>query len=267
MSLTLIAPPPPRKQIVLGFPSPGGACLSYETARALYRGSAKHDVALLLSVGSWDGFNNLWASALNLAEAGQATHFAMLHCDIAAEEGWLDILAEELERLDADMISAIVPLKDARGVTSSGIADPADRWHPLRRFTMCECFRLPETFSAADAGHEGACLLHNDGCWMADLRQEKFRREYPDGRLVADFQFPREIFRDPADGKFHVRAESEDWFFSRRLFELGVKSYLTRKVRLTHAGGYSFSNVLPWGSYQHDQDTPAGRALNAAEPG
>ena len=185
-------------------------------------------MALLLSVGSWDGFNNLWASALNLAEAGQATHFAMLHCDIAAEEGWLDILAEELERFDADMISAIVPLKDARGVTSSGIADPADRWHPLRRFTMCECFRLPETFSAADAGHKGACLLHNDGCWMADLRQEKFRREYPDGRLVADFQFPREIFRDPADGKFHVRAESEDWFFSRRLFE-------PRRKELSHA--------------------------------
>jgi hypothetical protein len=261
-----ILQPDARKQIVLGFPSPGGACMSYETARALYRGTQRHDLALLLSVGSWDGFNNLWASALNLAEAGQATHFAMLHADIAPEEGWLDLLADELDRLGADLVSVAVPLKDGRGVTSSGIGDPADPWHPYRRFTVRELFdsSLPETFSAADAGHPGGIFLHNDGCWMCDLRQEAFRSTDAEGRLIADFHFPREVFRDGADGKFKVRAESEDWYFSRKLHELGIKSYITRKVRLTHAGGYAFSNVLPWGTYRHDLDTPGGKALEEA---
>ena len=90
-----------RHKIVLGFPTPGGISMSFETARALYRGTQRHDLALLVSVGSWDGFNSLWANALNLAAAGEATHFAMLHADVAPQEGWLDILADELDRKSA----------------------------------------------------------------------------------------------------------------------------------------------------------------------
>ncbi|MGD0781228.1 MAG: hypothetical protein ABSA30_00050 [Candidatus Aminicenantales bacterium] len=271
-----------RHKIVLGFPTPGGISMSFETARALYRGTQRHDLALLVSVGSWDGFNSLWANALNLAAAGEATHFAMLHADVAPQEGWLDILADELDRLQADLVSAIVPLKDARGVTSSGIGDPCDPWHPLKRFTMRELFAgeapnpkseirnkseiqnpkskiLPETFDAADAGFPGGILLHNDGCMMADLRNPIFRQENPDGTLIADFQFPRQVYRDLSDGLLHVRGESEDWYFSRKLHELGARTYVTRKVRLVHVGSHAWTNAVAWGTYEHDQDTKAAR--------
>ncbi len=255
MSIDLIAPIK-RHRVLLGFPYAGTPCMGFNTARALYHSSQEHSAALLGAEGSWGNFNVCLAAALNMAASGEITHFAMLHADIAPEEWWLDKLLSEMDRTGVELLSVAVPIKDPRGVTSCGIGNPADRWHPLKRFTMEELYNLPETFDAAGAGFPGYPLLHNDGCIVMDLRCKKFFATDDDG-LRAHFDFPRRIAKNE-DGTFTPQGESEDWFWSRRLHELGVVSAITRKVKLTHDCQFSFPNSGPWGTYANgDEDTKA----------
>ena len=232
--------------------------MSLATARSLYRASNR-DYKIVASQGGWYGFNDLLASVLNLHAAGQATHFCMLHADIECEDFWVDVLVDEVDRLHADLISVAVPIKDFRGVTSCGIQDPTDRWHPLKRFTMREIYDLPETFGAAEAGYPGMGLLHNNGCFCLDLRSSLFHELDEQGVLKARFDFPREVFRGPS-GAYDCRGESEDWYFSRAIHDLGAKTFITRKVKLTHCGGHSFPNTSAWGIYDSDEDSEARRA-------
>src|SRR5215471_7104271 len=44
-------------------------------------------------------------------------YFAMLHSDIEPQPGWLDILYEEMQAMEADVISAVVPIKNDQGTT------------------------------------------------------------------------------------------------------------------------------------------------------
>ncbi len=224
--------------------------------QGVYTSSYKHEWSVSNSSMGWDDMNQLWAEALNSGEQGEITHFAMLHSDIGPNEGWLDVLLEECDRLNADMISVPAPLKDHRGVTSSGIGDPESPWSPLKRFTVRELQEMPETFNQADIGYPNHPLLHNTGCWVADLRKPVFYQVDEKGVLVADFNFPLSIMRDPATGRWTHRRESEDWHFSRKLHQLGANSYVTRKVKLIHFGGGSFRNDQAWGTYERgDEDT------------
>lgn len=123
-----------------------------------------------------ESFNAHWKTALNMQLAGKPVlYFAMLHDDIVPEDFWLDKLLDELERTGADIISAVVPIKDARGLTSIAIDDPDDPWATYRRLTMKEVHGLPETFTAQDclnAGLSGGVLrplLLNTGCWACRM--------------------------------------------------------------------------------------------------
>lgn len=247
-------------KFLLGFPYGGTPCMGFRTSIALHHASRHHQGFLMGADGSWGNFNQILCVALNAAAEGRITHLAFLHSDIAPQEWWVDVLMAELDRLDADMISAVVPIKDPRGVTSCGIGDPDNPWHPLKRFTMQEVWEtLPETFDAGDAGYDPAQfpLLHNDGCFVADLRKPFWRTVNADGELLAAFNFPRRIILGD-DGNFRPEGESEDWYWSRRLFELGAKTYITRLVRLVHTGPFDFPNDGPWGTYTHgDEDTAA----------
>src|ERR1700737_1790039 len=62
------------------------------------------------------GFNELWAHAL--AERTHAlTHFLLLHADIVPwEDTWLSQLHQEMVRVGAQVLSAVSPLKDPRGL-------------------------------------------------------------------------------------------------------------------------------------------------------
>ena len=240
--------------VIVGFPYSGTPCMGFDTAKALYRCSRQHRASIFGISGSWGNFNQILAECLNRASEGKVTHMAFLHADIAPEEWWVDVLMAEMERLGADVVSALVPIKDLRGISSSGIGDSNDRWHPLRRFTMQEAYEFPETFDAKDAGYPGSCLLHNDGCFLMDLRNPIFRKTDDNGVLVASFDFPRRIRL--VDGKFTTEGESEDWYWSRKLHELGAKTYITRKVKLNHEGGFCYPNTGIWGTYQSgDEDT------------
>lgn len=242
--------------LLLGFPGPS---MSFETSHSLYCASLRQPVPIVLgSKGSWDNFNTLWANALNFAAQGQITHFAMIHSDVQAPEGWADTLLDELAARDGDLISAAIPIKDSRGVCSCGIGDQDDPWEPFRRFTVRELAGLPETFDAAGAGYPDRWLLHNNGLWLADLRKPVFHQTDARGVLRAYFDFRREVYRDAKDGLLHVRGESEDWWFSRRLADLGAKTFLTSKVQVAHKGGGNFANFGDWGDYRDgDRDTAA----------
>ncbi len=254
-------------KVMLAMPGP---TLAFATCKGLIEASsAGHDVGLDNSGGSWDNFNTLWAMALNRAAAGEITHFAMLHADIAPQAGWLDVLLEECDKFDADLVSAIVPLKDHSGITSSGLGRLGEPFGgAYRRVAVRELPGLPATFDELDlaraygsAKYARLPLLHNNGCWVCDLRKPVFRAEEPvlvEGRysvaLAAMFAFPRRIVR--FNGQWCVQGESEDWYFSRRLWELGAQTYLTQRVKLSHLdAGTAYPNHGDWGAQEHDQQT------------
>jgi hypothetical protein len=254
MSLGELIVSRPKFQVVVGFPHGGGPCMGPATAHALYRATQHHNGALVTASGSWCNFNRCLAIALTMATQGKCTHFAMLHSDVSPQEFWVDTLIEECERLNADMVSVVIPIKDPRGVTTSGIGNPANRWHPLKRFTMAEVYKLPETFNAEDAGFAGLPLLHSHGCFLADLRKPLWFTMRGE-ELALAWDFTQRIVKSDA-GEYGVEGESEDWQWSRVLHDLGAKTYITRKVRLNHEGSFSFPNTGPWGVYDEgDKDT------------
>lgn len=184
-------------------------------------------------------FNDLWCAALNSRKQG-ITHFAMIHADMIPQHGWLDVLLGELVRLDADVVSAVVPIKSEQGWTSTAVmVDDGDPW-VRRRLTMHEVYDLPETFGAEDVGGP---LLLNTGLWVCRL-------DRPWCEQVC-FEVVNRLVRQ--DGGWHAEAIPEDWLFSAMLNQLGAKLYATRKVSLDHDGTALFTNARPWGAQKTDE--------------
>lgn len=207
-------------------------------------------------------FNILWTDAINCYELGRITHFAMLHGDLQPDEDqrWLDVLIDEMDARDAELVSAHSPIKDHRGLTSSGICDPTNPWGAYRRFTQREILHeLPETFDNSLAGYPDRPLLHNTGCWVADLRKPVFHGVRDDGSLRVMFEFPERIVRN-GNNTWEHHQESEDWRLSRMLWELGAKNtWITRKVRLTHHGAMAWPNWIDFGNYTDGDENTAPR--------
>ncbi len=236
-----------------------------------------HRIDLDNNGNGWDDFTTLWARALNKAESGGCTHAAMLHSDVTPQAGWIDILMDEMNELDLDFISVGCPTKDQRAVLNGGIGIESNRWGPWRRLTVREFLKLPSTFGLDDLNRLGFCgknvadkvLLHNTGCWVADLRKPVFKTVYEDsgvdpgdqhyhekGDLKAWFDFPTRIRRDEKTGLWISLRESEDWFFSRQLHKIGAKTRITRKVALNHEGSGDYRNDHEWGTFLNgDEDT------------
>ena len=236
-----------RRKVMLGCP---GASFLWGSVSGICQSSIGHHSVQSINNGNgFDDFNFLWAHALNKAESGEITHFAMLHADVCPTAGWLDVLIGEMEHYAADLVSVAIPIKNHLGVTSSGIGDPDDRWSPFRRFTMRELQGMPETFGIEDTPHPDKYLLHNTGCWVCDLRNPLFFQTDEAGDLKCFFDFPTKVERAP-NGKWRARRESEDWFFSRNIADLKAKTYITRKVQLSHRGYTDFVNYDGWGSYK-----------------
>lgn len=188
-------------------------------------------------------FNQHWAAALNCREEMGATHFAMIHNDVEPEGGWLTTLLDELESLEADIVSAVIPLKDERGLTSTA-AYEGDPW-VRRRLTLAEVSELPQTFGESEAGGK---LLLNTGLWVCDLRK-------PWADSVC-FQSMQRIGRNGFTGRRMAEVVSEDWALSHWLHQRGAKLYATSKVRVTHWGETGFTNGQPWGAWTTDEDSP-----------
>jgi hypothetical protein len=177
-----------------------------------------------------------------LAEENDISYFAMLHDDVTPAQGWLDQLIDDLEESGADVMAAVVPIKDQLGLTSTAIDDPDDPFNVFRRITMAELMRLPEVFTAADCGYPDRFLLANTGCWVC-----RFDRDW---RFHVRFTIDDQIVLK--DGRYCAEVAPEDWNFSRDVQHLGGKVACTRRVKVAHAGKIDFTNDHVWGEWKHD---------------
>lgn len=184
-------------------------------------------------------FNSLLCAALNTPGVED---FVMLHADIIPEEGWLDILWEEREKAGADVISAVAPIKDMRGLTSTALDDPKDTFNVLGRLTTKEIKRLPETFTQKDTRFPRNNLLINTGCWLAKMST---LRKWV-GEFAGCFTIRDRIIQRP-DGKFIAQVAPEDWNFSRDLARIGAKVVATSAVKLRHVGRFEYQSWETWG--------------------
>lgn len=266
-------------RILLGVPSSGQ--LSTTSAQASYLASLHHKVDRIDSSISGPNYNACLVSALNACEDGHYTHHAQIHADIAVVEKkdpcpdcrgekcencahtgervlkrWLDVLVEEMDKTGCDFISVPMAIKDHRQVTSCGIGHPENRWSPFRRFTTKELLAMPKTFTAADVGYGDKFLLHNHALCLWDMRKPIWWQTDHTGCIRAMFNFEERIARNPVTGKWTRSQDSEDWAFSRRLWELGAKTCITSRIVTDHHGAISYSNDSDCGTYQNgDEDT------------
>jgi hypothetical protein len=195
-------------------------------------------------------FNRLWAKALNQRAGRGLTHFAMHHADVSAPEGWLDTLLGEMARHRADLLSVVVPIKDGRGLTTTGVFQ---RQGGVRRLTMREVMVLPATFGREDlsshrqadgTGWPEGPLVVNTGLWVCRLDLPQVER--------LCFRMEDGVARGP-DGAFRAVCLSEDWRFSLEAQDLGLRVLATRAVPVKHFGPAGFTNDAAWGEWETDR--------------
>jgi hypothetical protein len=195
-------------------------------------------------------FNGGWAAALNCKP--RPDYFCMHHSDIGVgydSAGWLDYMVDELERAGADVLSIVVPIKDARGLTSTGLLRREDGKHEHRRVTMRELDALPDTFTGQDVAAlfgdvDGEAILTvNTGLWIA-----RFDRPWVEDVC---FTIKDKIGRNP-DGTFTAHAWPEDWNFSEWCYDKGLRVVANKKVPVGHRGGTVFSSRARWGKDEGD---------------
>lgn len=238
--------------------------LAYGTVN---KASKKHSVipAVCQSSLLCFSFNTLWGGGLNFRKKRPIKYFAMIHDDICPQTGWLDILIDELESTGADMVSAVVPIKDPTGVTSTAIDVMGDEWSP-RRLTLKELwpYKPPESEreKARKLGmelypdHDGwpetfthERILLNTGLWVC-----KFDGDWCE---QVCFEQHDRIIKLP-NGEWAADTKSEDWNFSRSLRDrFGLKLYATRKIQLEHERP-EWHTRFPWGRWEVDQQAIAG---------
>lgn len=186
--------------------------------------------------------NMLWTKALNFARQGRMTHFLMMHADVRPRANvmvdWFDKFLEQMEEAKADVLAAIIPIKNTAGYTS--VAIDTDRWNP-QRLTQHQVNReLPETWTTDT-------LLFNTGLMLIDLR----------GKWTEDppfFTINDEIYRDE-NGDWQVHVEPEDWNFARMCHARKMRCFVTRTVPVDHFGIAMWSSDGVWG---HEVDPECG---------
>jgi len=191
----------------------------------------------------------VWAAALTFRDPAQCavpvTHFLLWHADIVpVEEGWLAAMLAEMERVDADVLSAVVPIKNIQGMTST--ARDTDQWNPLRYSTTEIHAKKELTWTEPD-------LLVNTGLMLVNLRNPKFEQ------IV--FTMKDRIAKN-ADGVYKPYFSPEDWNFSRQCRALGIPVWATKAIRLRHMGLSGYPSDEVWGyptdtAYRASEGQPA----------
>lgn len=225
--------------IYLGIPTYDGT-IQIDTTWAILQAIHPSDRTSLRPVsksGSLLGhtFNKLWCEALNLRSECQIKYFAMIHSDVIVEtKGWLSILRDELEKYDADIMSTIIPIKDDRNVTSAAIASKEGKFK--KYISLFDTKHYPETFTAAGIGYENDVLWVNTGCWIC-----RFDRPWVED--FDTFKFQVDSWIEKREGRYVANVLSEDWRFSQKAYEAGLKVMATQKIRVFHVGKAGFSNA------------------------
>jgi hypothetical protein len=270
-SKELLTPDGPRvhEKVFLGMPTRNGviscgaaqAAMVQVTANriALFRASTHTNLEL--------NYNMLLCDAINLCNHDGVKWFAMLHDDIHPEPFWLDTLIDEAEKYGADLMSAYVPLKDNRQVSSTALSDPNDEWIPFSRLTLKQIHhpdfpdtvdsysaiaalrRLPEPFSITCPLDSE--LLINTGCMVMRVDRPWINR----------IHFHKKDTVIQENGVWGPMTWTEDWMLSQDLHDVGAQIMATRKVSLTHWDGQRFFSSIPDEHGQDvDESTHAARA-------
>lgn len=182
-------------------------------------------------------FNRTLCEARQKRDAGVATHFCMLHDDIAPETDWFQKLWAEYikpEEGKRGVISVVSPIKSPHMMSSTAL--DTDPWEP-RKLTLEEVSRLPVTFGARDATAVASVpahcsLLVNTGLMLFDLREP-----WVDGLV-----FSIRDFIQVKDGVPKAFVEPEDWRMSRYIHSQGYPVRATRAVELAHYGSLGWTN-------------------------
>lgn len=189
-------------------------------------------------------FNIIWKDVLNRRKEEKFTHWGLIHDDVCPDPGWLDIMLEEMNRVNADFISAVVPIKNCRGTTSTAIDNPKDQYN-VRRLTLHEIFKKKPTFTHPR-------ILLNSGLFVMRMKPE-FYLYPPVYWRQQDKLTPR--VANPKEGEeyeYDPETISEDWDFTRQLKARGARVFATRAVPLFHLEE-EFHNKSPWGTWKTDE--------------
>lgn len=188
-------------------------------------------------------FNDCLCLALGKRDRGEATHMAMLHNDIEPGQFWVDGLWDVMRRTGADLVSAIVCIKENVGNprTSTAIGLEADPWAVKRFIRRDDLATLPPSFGPEAACGPGEVLLVNSGMWLADLRRPWWDDIDDKGTPFA-FTIRDRVIRN-ADGTRTPEVRSEDWEMSRDLQRAGAKLVVTREVAAIHHGNASWPTL------------------------
>lgn len=174
--------------------------------------------------------NRLLCEALNARAAG-VTHFCLLHSDIEIKTPqWLDKMAIVMKNTDADVLSAVVPIKNESGLTSTGIerhAPGAPIGFECRRLSLKE---IADDFMPSFTRPD---LLVNTGVMLVDITKPWVEKIH--------FEFEDSIQRRPS-GEFFAATVAEDWGFSRKAKALGAQIFATTEIEVVHHGAWAWSN-------------------------
>ena len=125
----------------------------------------------------WQGFL-AGTSDPNEANGGPYDYFLLIASDVEPSSNFLHVMVEELEQGKWDALSAVVAIKDNRGMTSTAVGQISNRWTEARKLTMTEVDQLPETFGVNEClqfldWKKGNCfdklLAHPEERWQCDL--------------------------------------------------------------------------------------------------
>jgi hypothetical protein len=228
----------------------------FKAANAMFlSASRRHSVQAFYVEGSLLPYQCTlaWANALNARDGDpQFEWMAMLHDDIAPSDLWVDTLIGEAEKHGADFVSAVVPVKNELGHTSTALWCPGSPVECLNLTTgQVNHPDFPDTFGASEAAEALACLpepfriegvpggilLANTGCMVCRL----------DRPWCDSVWFDNRTRMTKTDGKRTVQRISEDWFFSKGIAEQGGKVMATRKVAVIHYGQVGYDSTRTWG--------------------
>lgn len=217
--------------VTLALPTYDGR-VTLPTLYAVLQASATHDVDIAGNECSLlgHGFNQLWCHALHQ----KSDWFAMLHADVAPTDiGWLDAMIAAADLHEADILSAVVPIKAPPQSSQFGQTStcwiPAGGEEPIHVLIQ-ELPGLPTIFGSEELSqlHPGqtGMIGINTGCFIARLRD----RTWP---LHISFDVSTRIDWDSHPPT--CRVLSEDWRFSQQAQRLSAR-VLAMQLPLLHRG-------------------------------
>ena len=217
--------------------TPGAALLSAETGTGTDAGTP--GAAVLSADAGTLAETALPGAAHTLAEAGTLAEA------VVPNPGPAD------HATGADAVCPVIPLKDRRGLTSTGVMLPGSMGR-TRRLTLREAHALPTVFGVSEAraglaiDDPFAVLLINTGLLVVRLDRPWVER-FPGFQNGYDG-----VHRGP-DGRWRAGCFSEDWTFSAWCAGNGVKTLATTAVRCVHHGhDGDYPNGPAWGDCDTD---------------